>query len=203
MNAATFSLGARLRNLRKERDLTQRNLATFAGISVNAVSLIERNEISPSVTTLQSLAGALRVKMSYFFDDTVDSNVIYQKAKDRPSIDGQGMLIESVGSKMQGQQMEPFFLTLEPHSNSGKQAVVHSGHEFVYCLGGKVEYEVDAITYSLETGDIVLFKATLPHSWKNITDQTASILILIQTPEETTESMRRHFPNHPSIPHIG
>ena len=61
--ANKFSLGARLRNLRKERKLTQRELAIQASISVNAVSLIERNEISPSVATLQSLATALKVKI--------------------------------------------------------------------------------------------------------------------------------------------
>jgi transcriptional regulator with XRE-family HTH domain len=38
----TFSLGLRLRALRKERDLTQRELASQAGVSSNAISLIER-----------------------------------------------------------------------------------------------------------------------------------------------------------------
>ena len=68
MPDVNLSLGARLRGLRKERALSQRELADLAELSPNAISLIERDEISPSVATLQRLAAALGVKMSYFFE---------------------------------------------------------------------------------------------------------------------------------------
>jgi len=200
--ANKFSLGARLRNLRKERKLTQRELAVQANISVNAVSLIERNEISPSVATLQSLATALKVKMSYFFDEDIEANVIHLSASERPSVTANDISIESVGRRIPNQQFEPFLVTLEPNSSSGKQAVTHTGHEFVYCLQGQVEYEVDSIQYLLEAGDILLFEANLPHYWQNITSKTAKMLLFLQTPDEPTEPVRRHFPAHPSLTHI-
>ena len=67
----TTSLGIRLRNLRAARKISQRKLAQMAGISPNSISLIEREEISPSVATLQNLATALNIRMSYFFEDEV------------------------------------------------------------------------------------------------------------------------------------
>ena len=97
-------MGTRLRNLRKERNLTQRELADRATISVNAVSLIERDEISPSVATLQSLATALKVKMSYFFDDEVQANVIHLTASQLPSITSDGITIEGIGQRLSSQQ---------------------------------------------------------------------------------------------------
>jgi len=197
-----YSLGARLRKLRKERNLTQRQLAVQSSISVNAVSLIERNEISPSVSTLQSLATALKVKMSYFFDDDVQANVIHLPAGQRPSITTNGISIESVGQRILNQQFEPFLITLEANSGSGKQAVTHTGHEFVYCLQGKVEYEVDNIQYLLEPGDMLLFEANLLHFWRNPTAETAKMLLILQAPDEPTEPVRRHFPAHPSLTHI-
>ena len=51
----TFSLGKKLRQLRNERNISQRDLARMAGLSPNSISLIERDETSPSVATLQSL----------------------------------------------------------------------------------------------------------------------------------------------------
>jgi transcriptional regulator with XRE-family HTH domain len=200
--ANKFSLGARLRNLRKERKLTQRELAIQASISVNAVSLIERNEISPSVATLQSLATALKVKMSYFFDEEIQANVIHLPASERPSITANDISIESAGQRIPGQQFEPFLVTLEPNSSSGKQAVIHTGHEFVYCLQGQIEYEVDNIQYLLGPGDMLLFEANLPHYWQNNTSKTAKMLLFLQTPDETTEPVRRHFPAYPSLTHI-
>ncbi len=200
--AEQFSLGIRLRNLRKERGLTQKELANLAGISVNAVSLIERDEISPSVTTLQSLAEALKVKMSYFFDDVVQGNVVYLKANQRPSITSRGSTIQSLGRKLPKQQIEPFFITLEPHSESGKDNVIHSGHEFLCCLAGVVDYEVDGQVYRLERGDILLFEATMPHRWRNPTDEQVELLLILETTDEMTEPVRRHFPAYPSLAHL-
>ena len=144
----TSSLGARLRILRKERHLTQRELANRAGISVNAVSLIERNEISPSVSTLQSLAGALNIKISYFFADEEQTGVIFVKSADRPQMQSGGITIGGLGSQLSGQQLEPFLMVLQPGSGSGEH-VVHAGHEFVYCLQGQVVYEIDRQEYLL------------------------------------------------------
>ena len=87
----TFSLGARLRALRKERDLTQREMASRAGVSSNAISLIERSQISPSVATLQNLATALNVKMSYFFDEDVRTDIMHIKASERPALESRGV----------------------------------------------------------------------------------------------------------------
>ena len=64
-----FSLGDKLRHLRSERNISQRDLARLAGLSPNSISLIERDETSPSVATLQSLASALNIRMSYFFEE--------------------------------------------------------------------------------------------------------------------------------------
>ena len=198
-----LSLGSKLRALRKERDLTQRGLASRAGISANAVSLIERDEISPSVATLQSLTAALGVKMSYLFDEDAQTNVMHAKAGERPSLESAGVRIESMGKRLQGQELEPFFIRLAPNSESGRRQVIHPGHEFVYCLRGEVEYEIDGEVYTLNKGDFLLFEAQLSHHWRNPTQEQAELLLVLQTPAGSHEPVRRHFSDYPSLPHIG
>jgi transcriptional regulator with XRE-family HTH domain len=197
------SLGSRLRALRKERDLTQRELASRAGISSNAISLIERSQISPSVATLQNLATALNVKMSYFFDEEVQTNIMHVKPDERPSLESKGVTIESIGKHLHGQELEPFFISLGPDSESGRRQVIHSGHEFVYCLRGRVEYEIDGDVYMLNEGDFLLFEAQLPHHWRNLTSETAELLLILQTPNGSNETVRRHFLSYPSLTHVG
>ncbi len=198
-----LSLGTKLRALRKERDLTQRDLASLASLSANAISLIERDEISPSVATLQRLAAALNVKIGYFFDEDVQTDIMHVKAGERPSITGKGVTIESIGERLRGQEMEPFFISLAPGSESGRQQVIHSGHEFVYCVRGEVEYEIDGDVYTLNEGDFLLFEAQLPHHWRNPTTEKAELLLILQTPEESGDPVRRHFSSYPSLTHIG
>jgi transcriptional regulator with XRE-family HTH domain len=197
------SLGERLRQLRTERRLSQRDLAAQAGISTNSVSLIEREEISPSVSTLQSLASALNIKVSYFFDDEYTGDVLLVKGSDRPVITGNGLIIEGVGKRLQGQEVEPFLVTLEPHAMSGERQVVHPGQEFVCCQEGKLEYLIDGQSYIVEKGDFLIFEATLPHIWRNPFDEPAKFILVIQTPNESRDPVQRHFVDFPSIKHIG
>jgi transcriptional regulator with XRE-family HTH domain len=195
--------GARLRNLRAERKLSQRALAQLAGISPNSVSLIEREEISPSVATLQNLATALNVRMSYFFEDDLEQKVLHVKADMRPSMDSQGVYIESTGGRIPNHEMEPFLIQLAPNTSSGERQVIHTGHEIIYCLDGKFEYFIDGESYFIERGDFLLFEANLPHLWRNPYDKPAEFILILQTPGATLDPVKRHFVDYPSVPHIG
>jgi len=202
MPDADLSLGARLRSLRKERALSQRELADLAELSPNAISLIERDEISPSVATLQRLAAALGVKMSYFFDSATVARILHFRPNQRPAIRGAGLTIEGLGARLEGQQLEPFFITLAPHADMGTGQVVHAGHEFVCCLAGRVCYEIDGATYQLDPGDLLLFEADLPHRWGNPGAEEARLVLVLQAPNDVQEPARRHFLDYPSVTHL-
>lgn len=197
------SLGARLRALRQERGLPQRVLAERAGVSPNAISLIERDETSPSVATLQRLAAALDVKMSYFFESATVARVLHVHAAQRPAIRGAGLTIEGLGARLAGQQLEPFLVTLAAQADVGAGQVMHAGHEFVYCLTGHVEYEIDGARYRLAPGDFLLFEADLPHRWGNPGDDEAQLLLVLQASTGVQEPARRHFADYPSVTHLG
>jgi len=203
MTKQTSSLGERLRLLRTERSLSQRDLASQAGISANSISLIERNEISPSVSTLQSLAGALNIKISYFFDEEYSGDVLFVKSTERPVIKGQGLFIEGIGKRLPNQEVEPFRIVLEPYATSGEQQVIHPGQEFICCQEGKVEYLIDGQSYLVEEGDFLIFEASLPHLWRNPFEKRAVFLLVIQTSNQSRDPIHRHFVNFPSIKHIG
>jgi DNA-binding XRE family transcriptional regulator len=57
------AMGARLRTLRIERDLTQQAVADLANLSVSALSRIERGERPPTIRTLRKLASGLHVDL--------------------------------------------------------------------------------------------------------------------------------------------
>ena len=62
-------VGQRIRQLRKSNQLTIRQLATGTGLSANAISLVERGEVAPTVATLCKIAHALGASVSTFFDE--------------------------------------------------------------------------------------------------------------------------------------
>ena len=69
MSDIKIRFGKRLRKFRRNKDLTQEQLAELAGISVDFVSLIERGLSSPSFDTIQKLADILEVKYEAFFTE--------------------------------------------------------------------------------------------------------------------------------------
>ena len=62
-------VGSKLRELRRRRGLGIRELAVRSGISHSAVSLIERDKMSPSVNTLGAVLDALGTTLPGFFSD--------------------------------------------------------------------------------------------------------------------------------------
>lgn len=62
-------LGAAIRRRRKERGLSQPQLAEKLGTSVNAVSQFERGVTVPGVYTLAELAATLGVTYAVLFDE--------------------------------------------------------------------------------------------------------------------------------------
>jgi transcriptional regulator with XRE-family HTH domain len=198
-----FSLGARLRNLRRERELSQRDLAERAGLSANTVSLIERDEISPSVATLQRLAAAFGVRMAYFFEGPAETKAVLARAGTRPSISGAGVTIEALGARLAEQHIDPFYLTLAPGGNAGSRQVVHTGQELVCCVRGRVQYEVDGTKYDLEPGDFLLFRAELPHYWTNPGRVPAELFLVLGAPEPDGRPVRGHFPGYDSVKDMG
>jgi transcriptional regulator with XRE-family HTH domain len=167
-DAISVNIGVTLRKLREERDLSIRALARESGISANALSMIERGRSSPSVSTLYKVAGALGVPITNLFQDEPErQDIVFRKAAARTRVPFTRGLWEGLGGEMFTGRVEPFALTLESGAHSGVKPIVHSGHEFVVCLRGQLEYQVENETFRLETGDSLLFTSRLKHRWRN------------------------------------
>lgn len=189
-----IDVGRCLRQLRIQRELSMRLLADQSGLNVNTLSLIENGKTSPSVSTLQQLASALNVPITAFFEaDLPRNNISYQKAGQRPRAAFAYGTLEDLGAGLTLRGGQPFLITLRPKANSGPIPIVHTGHEFVFCLEGQLSYVIDGRVYQLGPGDSLLFEAYLPHSWEN-SGETASRSLLVMCPaDDSDRPTERHF----------
>ncbi|MBD3233534.1 MAG: response regulator [candidate division Zixibacteria bacterium] len=62
-----IEIGNRVKELRKKKNLTLKQLANRAGLSVSLISQIERAESAASISTLTKVSSALNTKMETFF----------------------------------------------------------------------------------------------------------------------------------------
>jgi transcriptional regulator with XRE-family HTH domain len=166
--AVSIDVGGRLRELRQERGRSMRALARLSGLSTNALSMIERGRTSPSVSTLYKLSEALEVPITAFFrTEPARQEIVFVRGDERTRVQFQRGLWEGLGGEAFVGRVEPFMLTLESGATSGPHGMIHSGHEFVLCIRGQLEYEVEDKHFTLEPGDSLLFASRLRHRWRN------------------------------------
>jgi len=194
--AASVNVATSLRELREAQGISMRTLATRSGLSANALSMIERGKTSPSVSTLYKLADALGVSITAFFGtENPKKQVVFLKADERTHMSFTRGVFEGLGGSQFSGRVEPFMLTLETGASSGPSNVVHSGHEFVFCLRGRLEYYVDKQFFMLEAGDSLLFESRLRHRWKNPGATVTTALIIISGFAEGEEPHAMHWKN--------
>ena len=88
------ALGLQVRVLRRERDLSVVDLAAASGISSGMMSKIENGQISPSLSTVQAIAGALNVPFTSLFQ-------AFEEKRDCSYVpSGRGVVIERRGTKV-------------------------------------------------------------------------------------------------------
>lgn len=192
--AQAIDVGGQLRKLRGESGLSIRALADLSGLNVNTLSLIENGKTSPSVSTLQQLAQALRVPITAFFElDAPKKSLVYQKAGQRPSAIFSHGVLEDMGAGLTLRGGKPLLVTLEPGADSGDTPIVHTGFEFVYCLAGQLVYVVEGQSYLLAPGDSLLFEAHLPHRWFNGGESPTHSLLILCPADENDHPDERHF----------
>ena len=188
------NVGQRLRALRSERGLSIRALSERSDLNVNTFSLIENGKTSPSVSTLQQIAAALEVPITAFFETDVPQNSIaHVVAHNRPRLAFAHGTLEDLGAGLTSRAVEPFVVTLEPHASSGDNPIVHTGFEFVFCLQGRMTYQVEDHSYVLEPGDSLLFESYLPHRWQNDEAQPTQAILVLYPTDARDHPTERHF----------
>jgi transcriptional regulator with XRE-family HTH domain len=173
-------LGDRVRMLREARTLSLRTLASRAGFSPSFISQVENGQASPSIASLERIAGALGVTLAQFFRHSEADEPIVVRASQRPDLVSAWSRaeIELLGPSRTGGLLEPMMLTLEPGGRSGSQPYAHAGEEFAIVFEGEVSLTLGEAVHQLARGDAVTFPAAMPHQWVNHGAEPARIVVV-------------------------
>lgn len=186
------NVGQKIKSLRDKQRLSLRALSDLSGLSVNAISKIERGETSPTVSSLHQLAAVLRVQITDLFSQDIHETAVFVKAGTATILKSNGITFKSLGSGLPNQQLEPFIMVISPESGTIADPVSHSGEEFIYCLKGNVEYFVGEESFILEPGDRLLFKASQPHCFRNLGSESAELILILQADRDQPLPHKHH-----------
>lgn len=168
------NVGKRIRLMRKDNGLTLKQLADGCDLSPNAISLVERGEVAPTVMTLCKIAHALGVSASSLFLDICSTDVILTRAMEGPEQTQQEIAVNILTKK--GIQM-PMYL-----GKSNSCSFAGSKTQMVLCVSGTIEYLVDEHCYLLNPGDSLTFNGGAFHRWRNSGLETG-VAVMVLTPQ--------------------
>ena len=178
------ALGARLKGLRTERELQQRQLAEKADLTPSMVSQIESGRLTPSLHTLGRIAAALGVPIAALFDGQPSGSIVVTRKKDYPvvSFDGSSERWAVLGAGLFQGKIRAVVSTLGPRAKGVKtdKVIIDPGQmKLFYVLEGKVALHYNGEAQQLEAGDSAYLDGGTPHGWENLGMKRAQALWVI------------------------
>src|ERR671924_1929104 len=172
------ALGARIKALRLERDLQQRQLAEKDELTPSMVSQIESGRLTPSLHTLGRIAAALGVPIATLFDGQPAGRMQVSRKKDYPVVtfDGSSERWAVLGAGLFQGKIRAVVSTLGPRARGVKtdKVVIKPGQmKLFYVLEGDVVLHYNGDRYALEAGDSALLDGGTAHVWENVGTRTA------------------------------
>jgi transcriptional regulator with XRE-family HTH domain len=189
-NNLEMAIGHEVRAYRKKLGITVTDLAAATGISLGMLSKIENGNISPSLTTLQSLSRALGVPLTAFFRRYEEPrNAVFVKAGQGVELERRGTraghqynLLGHIDNNSSGVVVEPYLITLTADSDVFP-TFQHEGMEFLYMLEGEVVYRHGDQLFPMQPGDSLFFDADAPHGPEQLVRLPAKYLSIISYPK--------------------
>ncbi|SHE84007.1 transcriptional regulator, XRE family with cupin sensor [Kaistia soli DSM 19436] len=177
---AEMRLGMRLKLARQIRGMTLKAVAEAAGCSESLLSKIENGKASPSLPMLHRLVQVLETNIGWMFEEVDGEEGIIFRAGARPLIaldslrQGDGITLERVIPYSPGHLLQ---CNIHHVDEGGASAgpIRHVGEEVGYVICGEVELSVGERSFHLKPGDSFVFESELPHHYRNVGTERASI----------------------------
>ena len=183
-------VGRRIREARRDRGLSARQVAGASGVGVSTLYKIEAGTISPTVATLVKIARALGSSVAELTGESRAERevVLFRPPRVAPSgtgdrqLDGTGFSGSLVAAGLESPRIFSVLIDIEEGGSSGSEPMRHEGEELVVCLRGRVEYRVGERTFTLGPHAALQYKAHLPHTWRNVGRGTCRVLVAMTPP---------------------
>lgn len=177
------AVAANLRRLRTRKGFSLERLARASGVSRAMLGQIELAKSAPTVNVLWRIATALHTTFSSLLGGEGESTVLVlreQTAARLRSADGLFTSRPLFPFGRGPRRTEFYELRLAPGGVELASAHPPDTTENLVVSAGRLSIQVHGKEHILETGDAIMFRADVEHSYKNLGD-TPTIMFLVMT----------------------
>ncbi len=179
-NKSWHNVGLRIRRLRKTHGLSLKQLALGCDLSTNAIGLIERGEVAPTVSTLCKIASALGASASSFLQEVCPGDVTLVRAQA-----GQEYLqfLECAGDLAGEEAGHSLPRSISRSDEAGSAGI----RQYSLCLSGQIEFEdSENQSHLLQAGDRLICNSDAFQRWHNPSTETAIVIMVFSGDHKST-----------------
>ena len=161
------SLGERIRSARLARRLTLGRVAEKVGISVSALSQLERDQFNPTIATLKAIATTLDTTIGSLVADTSPLDRAVVRAGERKRLSPRrGITYQLLTPDLSG-HIELILSEYEVGAGTGEEAFAYSAEQCGLVLQGVAQVHLGDTVHRLRAGDSIRFDCSIPHRIAN------------------------------------
>lgn len=165
-------VGARLKRVRAQRDVTLTELAAATGISKSTLSRLESGQRKPSLELLLPIAEAFRIPL----DELVGAPEVGDpRIRLRPQKRG-GRIVVPLTQQPRG--MHAWKVVIPPERRE-PELRTHEGYEWLYVLSGELRLILADHDVTMRAGEVAEFDTQVPHWFGAAGDRPVEILSLL------------------------
>lgn len=162
-------IGPRLRQLRRDRQLTLEALSHRTGLSTSTLSRLESGLRRPTLDLLIPLARTHRVSLDQLIVAPATGDPRVHLTPLRRRTDSVVIPLTSYPGRVQ-----VFKEVVGPHKEP--RLVTHEGYEWLYVLAGRLRLLLGASERCLDPGDVAEFDTREPHWFGSADDKAVEVL---------------------------
>lgn len=167
-------IGNKIRNLRKNKNMTLSDLAGMTDLSVSYISQLERGMIEPSISSLRKISKALDTPLYLFMEEDGERTNMVVRSEDRINMSfPTGTINYEIASIMPRDEFSPnamiMSFEIDPKGTDSDNLITHPSDEIVLVLEGELTATVGAEIITVGKGDTLYIKGNTPHKFTNLT----------------------------------
>ncbi len=168
-------VGRKIRERRKELKLTLQELAGRTTLSVGFLSQVERNQATPSLSSVINITQALGLSVNDLVRAPAGAGNV-TRASEREDFHVAGL--DVTYARLSASFEDHRFNAVEVILPAGYEAesLIHDGEEFIYVLEGEISMSLDGVEHHLGPGDTLHFPSSIRHRWHNPTGRQARLI---------------------------
>ncbi|MCP4574763.1 MAG: cupin domain-containing protein [Deltaproteobacteria bacterium] len=174
------SFGAKIQKIRKSRDWTVESLAKATGQTPEFLTLVESDKMSPPVSFLLRLAGALGVDPGTFLSREEQTAIRDQRAQAFIKRT-KSYSYETLTPGAEESHLRAFMVTIESHHAHKPVEYRHEGEEFIFVMEGDLEFVLGGKPHVLKKGESIHFNSDIPHKLKSLSNEPTRCLVMLYT----------------------